>query len=356
MVAKVGDKIFAFLGDGTLGRRQVRGQPRRGRRVAAASTPQRRARDGLHRPSAAGTPSTSAVPSPTTRSSRRSTPPTTTVVAKLPRSRRPGRPRSSGVGHRSGPGCRARAPGWSFVTLDARRLFRTVAIAEVVLLGAGCSPACVARARAPDRRGRSVQVFARPAARSSIADLVSIVLVRKPLRWGVGTVLVAAIASIPPFATLGVRRVGRARVRVGSPRRRRAPRERVSTRAGIRLRRRRPTRRYRGSTRCGRYPSGPDGRRIRSGAWHRRGAHRQSPPRLAGVRSASAGAHRPARVDAGFEPLRVWETHGDHRRGVSPRGCPRHHGHPRCPRHTGAGPGNRSATQGRERPPATTCT
>ena len=47
-VAKVGDKIFVFLGDG-VDRGQERPQPHRGRRVAAP-VPRRRVGHGLHRP------------------------------------------------------------------------------------------------------------------------------------------------------------------------------------------------------------------------------------------------------------------------------------------------------------------
>ena len=86
------------------------------------------------------------------------------------------------------------------MTLNPRTLFRTVAIAEA------CSWAGLLAGMFFKHVTRTtevgVQVFGPIHGVIFVAYLVSIVLVRKPLRWGRGTVLVAAIASIPPFATL----------------------------------------------------------------------------------------------------------------------------------------------------------
>ena len=47
-----------------------------------------------------------------------------------------------------------------------------------------------------------VQVFGPIHGAIFVAYLVSVLVVRRPLRWGRGRCCVAAVASIPPFATL----------------------------------------------------------------------------------------------------------------------------------------------------------
>jgi integral membrane protein len=112
------------------------------------------------------------------------------------------------------------------VTLNPRTLFRTVAIAEACSwagLLAGMFFKHVAKTTEV-----GVQVFGPIHGVIFVAYLVSIVLVRKPLRWGLGTVLVAAVASIPPFATLAFEVWADRRGRL-TPAATTAPRERIST-------------------------------------------------------------------------------------------------------------------------------
>jgi integral membrane protein len=86
------------------------------------------------------------------------------------------------------------------VTPHPRTLFRTVAIAEACSwagLLVGMFFKHVVRSTAV-----GVQVFGPIHGVIFVAYLVSILVVRRPLRWSLRTVLVAAVASIPPFATL----------------------------------------------------------------------------------------------------------------------------------------------------------
>jgi integral membrane protein len=86
------------------------------------------------------------------------------------------------------------------VTLNPRTLFRTVAIAEAFSwagLLVGMFFKHVAKATEV-----GVQVFGPIHGVIFVAYLVSILVVRKPLRWSLSTTLLAGIASIPPFATL----------------------------------------------------------------------------------------------------------------------------------------------------------
>jgi integral membrane protein len=86
------------------------------------------------------------------------------------------------------------------VTPNPRTLFRTVAIAEA------CSWAGLLVGMFFKHVVKStevgVQVFGPIHGVIFVAYLVSILVVRRPLRWSLGTVLLAGFASIPPFATL----------------------------------------------------------------------------------------------------------------------------------------------------------
>ena len=172
-----------------------------------------------------------------------------------------------------------------------------------------------------------VQVFGPIHGAIFVAYLVSVLVVRRPLGWGLKTVLVAAAASVPPFATLAFELWADRHGRLTSEPARTPQRARPA-----------PSDRHR--------PTGP----VRPAA-----ADRQRPtghrPRAVVVNGAVRPPHdtAPPTVQArfGLTPG-VWETRGP-RRGVSPRGFLVITDHRVC----AVGPGGPVRHLGRERPPAT---
>jgi integral membrane protein len=86
------------------------------------------------------------------------------------------------------------------VSLNPRTRFRTVAIAEAFSWAGLLVGMLVKHVLKLTEVG--VQVFGPIHGAIFVAYLVSILVVRKPLGWDVKTVLLAAVASVPPFATL----------------------------------------------------------------------------------------------------------------------------------------------------------
>jgi integral membrane protein len=86
------------------------------------------------------------------------------------------------------------------VPFSPRTLFRTVAVAEAVSW-AGLLVGMLLK-HVLDVTEVGVQVFGPIHGAVFVAYLVSVLLVRRPLRWSLPTVLLAGAASVPPFATL----------------------------------------------------------------------------------------------------------------------------------------------------------
>ena len=86
------------------------------------------------------------------------------------------------------------------VSLNPRTLFRTVAIAEAFSWAGLLVGMLLKHVLKVTELG--VQVFGPIHGAIFVAYLVSVLVVRRPLRWGLKTVLLAAVASVPPFATL----------------------------------------------------------------------------------------------------------------------------------------------------------
>jgi integral membrane protein len=86
------------------------------------------------------------------------------------------------------------------VSLNPRALFRTVAIAEAFSWAGLLVGMLLKHVLKVTEVG--VQVFGPIHGAIFVAYLVSVLVVRRPLSWGLKTVVVAAVASVPPFATL----------------------------------------------------------------------------------------------------------------------------------------------------------
>ncbi len=86
------------------------------------------------------------------------------------------------------------------VSLNPRTLFRTVAVAEAFSWAGLLVGMLFKHVLKVTEVG--VQVFGPIHGAIFVAYLVSVLVVRRPLGWGLKTVLVAAAASVPPFATL----------------------------------------------------------------------------------------------------------------------------------------------------------
>ena len=86
------------------------------------------------------------------------------------------------------------------VSLNPRALFRTVAIAEAFSWAGLLVGMLLKHVLKVTEVG--VQVFGPIHGAIFVAYLVSVLVVRRPLGWGPKTVVVAAVASVPPFATL----------------------------------------------------------------------------------------------------------------------------------------------------------
>jgi integral membrane protein len=86
------------------------------------------------------------------------------------------------------------------VSLNPRSLFRTVAIAEAFSWAGLLVGMLLKHVLTLTEVG--VQVFGPIHGAIFVAYLVSVLVVRRPLGWSLKTVLLAIIASVPPFATL----------------------------------------------------------------------------------------------------------------------------------------------------------
>jgi len=86
------------------------------------------------------------------------------------------------------------------VSFNPRTLFRAVAIAEAFSWAGLLAGMLLKHVLKVTEVG--VQVFGPIHGAIFVAYLVSVLVVRRPLGWGLKTVLVAVVASVPPFATL----------------------------------------------------------------------------------------------------------------------------------------------------------
>jgi integral membrane protein len=86
------------------------------------------------------------------------------------------------------------------VSFNLRSLFRTVAVAEALSWAGLLVGMLLKHVLKVTEVG--VQVFGPIHGAIFVAYLVSVLVVRRPLGWGPKMVLLAAVASVPPFATL----------------------------------------------------------------------------------------------------------------------------------------------------------